>query len=161
MQQEQQNKNNSQYKQQNSNMLRKKKKGSKPIKNEVGQYIRGLRDTTDSKLERFNGNCIPDVKWQWASDRGPKRENAQSPPVLHLQGGSGRRRMPVQEWSDQEGEYSRRRSERQTGVGEVTALKQRHATPGNSSVSGQPVGLTEYRCDVYNKVYGLQPELQF
>ena len=44
---------------------------------------------------------------------------------------------------------------------EVTALKQRHATTGNSSVSGQPVGLTEYRCDVYIKVYGLQAELHF
>ena len=47
------------------------------------------------------------------------------------------------------------------GVEEVTALKQRHATTGNSSVSRQPVGLTEYRCDVYIKVYRLQAVLQF
>ena len=33
---------------------------------------------------------------------------------------------------------------------EVTALKQRHANTGNSSVDGQPVELTEYRCDVYS-----------
>ena len=46
-------------------------------------------------------------------------------------------------------------------VEEATALKQRHAITGNSSVSGQPVELTEYRCDVYIKVYGLQAELQF
>ena len=30
-----------------------------------------------------------------------------------------------------------------------TALRQRHASPGNSSVSGQPVGLPEYRCDIW------------
>ena len=48
------------------------------------------------------------------------------------------------------------------GVEEVLALKQTHANTGNSSVSGQPVELTEYRCDVYIiKVYGLQAELQF
>ena len=117
------------------------------------------RDTTESQQERVDGCCIPDVKWQWAPDRRPKRENAQSPPVLHLQGGSGRRRMPVQEWSDQGGEYSCRRSERQAGVEEITALKQRHATTRNSSVSGQPVGLTEYRCDVFTKMYWLQTEL--
>ena len=33
---------------------------------------------------------------------------------------------------------------------EVTALKQRHANTGNSSVGGQPVELTEYRCNVYS-----------
>ena len=69
--------------------------------------------------------------------------------------------MPVQERSDQGGEYSCRRSERQAGVEEVIALKQRHAVTGNSSVGGQPVGLIEYRCDVCIMVYGLQAELQF
>ena len=58
--------------------------------------------------------------------------------------------MPVQERSDREGEYSCRRSERQAGVEEVTAMKQRHANTGNLSVGGQPVELTEYRCDVYS-----------
>ena len=44
--------------------------------------------------------------------------------------------------------------DQRAGVEEVTALKQRRATTGNSSVGGQPVGLTKYRCDVYNiKVY--------
>ena len=43
----------------------------------------------------------------------------------------------------------------------LTALKQRQATTRNSSVSGQPVGLTEYRCDVYIRVHRLQAELQF
>ena len=98
----------------------------------------------------FDGCCFPNVKWQWAPDRRPERENAQSPPVLYIQGGSGRRRMPVKEWSDQGGEYSCRRSERQAGVEEVIALKQRHAVTGNSSVGGQPVGLIEYRCDAYS-----------
>ena len=46
-------------------------------------------------------------------------------------------------------------------VEEVAALKQRPASTGDSSVSGQPVGLTEYRCDVYIRVYGLQTELRF
>ena len=32
----------------------------------------------------------------------------------------------------------------------LTAMKQGHANSGNSSVGGQPVGLTEYRCDVYS-----------
>ena len=59
--------------------------------------MQGRRDTTEYQLERFDGCCIPDVKWQPAPDRRPKRETAHSPPVLHLQGGSGRRRMPVQE----------------------------------------------------------------
>ena len=129
---------------------KKKKKGSKPIKNWVCQIIQGRRDTTESQLERFDGCCIPDVKWQWAPDRWPKRENAQSPSVLHQQGGCGRRRMPVQEWSDRQGKYSCRRSERRAGMEEVTEMKQRHANTGNSSVGGQPVELTEYRCGVYS-----------
>ena len=29
-------------------------------------------------------------------------------------------------------------------------MKQRQANTGNSSVGGQPVELTEYRCDVYS-----------
>ena len=45
------------------------------------------------------------------------------------------------------------------GVEGVTALKQRHTTTGNSSISVQPVKLTEYRCDVHIRVYGLQAEL--
>ena len=129
---------------------KKKKKGSKPIINYVSQIIQGWRDTTESQLERFDGCCIPDVKWQRAPDRRPKRETAHSPPVLHHQGGNGRKRMPVQEWSDREGRYSCRRSERRAWVEEVTALKQRHANTGNSSVGGQPVELTEYRWDVYS-----------
>ena len=43
-----------------------------------------------------------------------------------------------------------------------TALRLRHASPGNSSVSGQPVGLPEYRCDIYGQleVHGLKVELR-
>ena len=51
--------------------------------------------------------------------------------------------------------------DQRAGVDEVTALKQRHATTENSSVGGQPVRLTEYRCDACSKVYGLKAELQF
>ena len=32
----------------------------------------------------------------------------------------------------------------------VTALKQRYANQEIQSVGGQPVGLSEYRCDVYS-----------
>ena len=121
---------------------------------------RGQRDTTESRLERIDGCCIPDVKWQWPQDRRLKRENAQSPLILHLQGGSGRGRLPAPEWSDQEGEGSCGRPERRAGVGgEITALKQRHANSGNSSVVGQPVGLSESRCTA-TEMRGPQADLQ-
>ena len=60
-------------------------------------------------------------------------------------------------------ESTSRRSERQAGVAEVTAMKQMHANTANSSVGGQPVELTECPCDVhsYSYVYGLQGKLQF
>ena len=97
--------------------------GSKPIKNQASQIIRRRRIATDSWLERIDGCCIPDVKWQCVPNRRPKRENVQSPPVLPLQDGSGRRRVPTLKWRDREGEHSCRRSERQTGVGEVNSVE--------------------------------------
>ena len=100
-----------------------KKEGSEPIKNQARQIIRGRRSTTDSWLERIDGCCIPDVKWQCVPNRRPKRENVLSPPALPLQDGSGRRRVPTLKWRDREGEHSCRRSERQTGVGEVNSVE--------------------------------------
>ena len=97
--------------------------GSKPIKNQANQIIRGRRSATDSWLERIDGCYIPDVKWQCVPNRRPKWENVQSPPVLPLQDGSGRRRVPTLKRRDREGKHSCRRSERQTGVGEVDSVE--------------------------------------
>ena len=97
--------------------------GRKPIKNQASQIIRGRGNATESWLERIDGCYIPDVKWQCVPNRRPKRENVQSPPALPLQDGSGRRRVPTQKWRDREGEHSCRRSERQTGVGEVNSVE--------------------------------------
>ena len=96
---------------------------SKPIKNQASQIIWDRRSTTDSWLERIDGCCIPDVKWQCVPNRRPKRENVQSPPALPLQDGSVRRRVPTLKWRDREGEHSCRRLERQAGVAEVDSVE--------------------------------------
>ena len=145
------NSNNEKKKQQQKQQhAKEEEEEGKPIKNQASQIIRSRKIATDSWLERIDGCCIPDVKWQCVPNRRPKRENVQSPLVPPLQGGSDGRRVPTPQWRDREGEYSCRRSERQTEVGELTALKQGHANSGNSSVGEQPVGLSEYRCDVYS-----------
>ena len=85
-------------------------------------------------------------------DRGwPKRQvNERTTPPVHIQDGSGWGQVPPLGWRErEEQQYSCRRPERQTGVEEWTALRRRHASPGNSSVSGQPVGLPQYRCDFW------------
>ena len=112
-----------QIQQQKQQHAKEEEEEGKPIKNKASQKIRGWRIATDSWLERIDGCYIPDVKWQCVPNRRPKRENVQSPPVLPLQDGSGRRRVPTLKRRDREGKHSCRRSERQTGVGEVDSAE--------------------------------------